>query len=99
MRAGTATMSFFIAAHRKLRYVGEHRATRHLNVHVARTLAAFLPRHEIDLATVGNKVRMENAAVVFGEVLSFLREKFGIAGIEAVFEHIVGVVDELRIAK
>ncbi len=47
----------------------------------------------------GNEVRMQNTAVIFREIFSFFGEKFRIAGVEAVFEYIIGVVDELRIAE
>ena len=99
MGAGTMAVRFFVAADRKLRDVSEHRAARHVDIHIARALAPLLPRHEVDLADVGDEVRVQNTAVVFREIFSLFGEKFRVAGIEAVFEHIIRVVDELRIAE
>src|SRR6266550_6148353 len=99
MRARAMPVRLLISAHRKLRYVRQHRAPRHMDVHVARALATFFSRHEIDLANIGNKVGMENTAVIFGEVFAVFGEKFGIAGIETVFEHVIRVEDKLRVAE
>jgi len=41
---------------------------------------------------------MQDAAVILGEVFPLFGKKLGVAGIEAVFELIVGVVDKFRIA-
>src|SRR6266576_2809856 len=70
-----------------------------MNVHVARALATFFSRHEIDLANIGNKVGMKNTAVIFGEIFAVFGEKFRIAGIETVFEHVIRVEDQLRDAE
>src|SRR5512139_836023 len=69
-----------------------------MDIHVARALVALFPRHQIDIANVGNEVGVQNAAVVLREIFSLLGEKLGVAGIEAVFELIVGFVDKFRIA-
>ena len=71
MRTWAMAMGFLVAPDRKLRHMREHGAARHMNVHVARALAAFFSRHEIDLADIGDEIGMKYAAVIFGEILSF----------------------------
>ena len=99
MGAGTMAVSFLVAAHWELRDVGEHRAARHMDIHVARAFAPLFPRHEVDLPDIRDEVRVQNSAIIFRKIFSLFGEKFRIAGIEAVFEHIVCVVDEFRIAE
>ena len=90
---------FFVAAYRKLRNMGEHGAAGHVDIHVTRSLASLFTWHEVDLANVRDEVGVKNTAVIFREIFSLFGEKVGVAGIEAVFEHIVSVVDELRVAE
>src|SRR5882724_2940663 len=99
MGAGTMAMRLFVAAHRKLRNVGEHGAAGHVDIHITRSLAALLPWHEVDLPDIRDEVRVQNTAIIFGEIFSLFGEKIRIARIEAVFENIIRVVDELRVAK
>src|SRR4029450_9420989 len=99
MGAGTMAVRLFISADGGLRDMGEPGAAGHVNIHVPRAFAPLLPRHEVDLADVGDEVRVQNTAVVFREIFSLFGEKFRVAGIEAVFEHIIRVVDKLRIAE
>src|SRR5215470_12056807 len=98
MSTGTMAVGFFVTAYRKLRHVGEHRATGHMNVHVAGTLAAFFSRDQIYFPDVGNEIGVENATVVLGKVFSFFGKELRVAGIEAVFEYIVRIIDKLGVA-
>src|SRR5712692_9373263 len=98
MGAGTVAMSLLVPANRKLRHVREHGAPGHVNVHVAGAFAAFFSGDEIYLPDVGNEIRMKNAPVVFGKVFSFFGKKLRVTGIEAVLEHVICIVDKLRIA-
>jgi hypothetical protein len=70
-----------------------------MDIHVARALAALLARHEIDFPDIGDEVGMKNPAVILGEVLPFFRKKIRIAGIETIFEHIIGIEDKLGITE
>src|SRR5688572_31126537 len=99
MSTGAMAMRLLVPSYRKLRNVRQHRAAGHVNIHVARALAALLSRHEIDFPDIGDEVGMKNAAVILGEVLAFFGEKFGIAGIKTVFEHIIRVEDKLGVAE
>src|SRR3989304_9863015 len=99
MGAGAVAVRLFVAPHGELRDMGEHGAAGHMDVHVARPLAAFFPRHEINLADVGNEIRMQNAAVVLGKIFSLFSKELGVAGVEAVLEYVAGVVDKFWIAE
>ena len=70
-----------------------------MDVHVARSFAALLPRHKVNLPDVGNEVRVQYAAVIFREIFPLFGEKLRVPGIEPVFEYIVGVVDKFRVAE
>ena len=80
VRAGPVTMRFFVAAHGKLRDVRQHGAARHVNVHVARALAALLARHQVDLPNIRNEIRMQDTAVVFREIFAVLEKNSGSPG-------------------
>src|SRR5215472_9279533 len=69
-----------------------------MNIHVAGALAAFFSRDQIYFPDVGNEVGVKNTAVVLGKVFSFFGKKFRVAGIEAVFEYIIRIIDKLRVA-
>src|SRR5438309_6817168 len=99
MSAGTVPVRLLVTADRKLRHVSEHRAAGHMDVHVARSFAAFFSRYEIDFSYVRNEIGMENAAIVFREVFAFLGKKFRVTGIKAVLKHVVRVVDKFWVAE
>src|SRR5215471_966751 len=69
-----------------------------MNVHVAGAPAAFFSRDQIYFSDVRNEVGMENATVVLGKVFSFFGKELRVAGIEAVFEYIVRIIDKLGVA-
>src|SRR5499433_719889 len=69
-----------------------------MNVHVAGAPAAFFSRDQIYFSDVRNEVGMENATVVLGKVFSFFGKKFRVAGIEAVFEYIIRIIDKVWVA-
>src|SRR4029077_15040724 len=98
MGAGTVAVSFLVTADRKLRHVGEHGAPGHVNVHVAGALATLFSGDQIYFPDVRNEIGMENPAVILGKVFSFFGKKLRVAGIEAVFEYIIRIINKLRVA-
>src|ERR671918_1660077 len=99
MSAGAVAVRLFVPPHGKLRDMGEHGAAGHVDIHVTGSLAPLLSGYEVDLANVGDEVRVQDTPIVFRKILSFLREKLCVTGIETVFEHIIRVVYEFRVAK
>src|SRR4029077_9691437 len=98
MGAGAVAVSFLVTADRKLGHVGEHGAPSHVNLDVAGALAALFSRDQIYFPDVRNEIGMEDTAVILGKVFSFFGKKLRVAGIEAVFEYIIRIIDKLGIA-
>src|SRR5919108_2847673 len=99
MRAWTVAVGLLVSTDGKLRNVGQHRTARHMDIHVARALAALFSGNEIDLPDVRNEIGVKDSPVILRKVFSFLGEKLFITWIEAVLKHVAVVVNKFRVSK
>ena len=94
MRPWPMHVRLFVGAHRELRDVAVHAALGHAEANVPTPRAALFGRHQRQVDGVGDKVGVEQQALLFTAV-----GKVVALAAEAVFEVDIGVENKARVAK